>query len=831
MAKKQKLPKSHVKRLKLYQAEHPMSQAQYQKKLHIARRKNFFRIFWRVILIVVIALVVIFLAANFWLYRHSGMTLWGFSQEAKEIVEESSPEDFIYAESSFVYSADGTRLAELSEDTDATFLSYDEIPSDVVDAFVSVEDRSFWTNDGVDYSGIARVILNYIRTRGEVVEGASTITQQLARNTFLTNDKTIERKIEEIFIAREMTKKYSKEEIMAYYCNTCCFANGIYGVEDAAQQYFGRSVQDLTLSEMAYLCAIPNRPEYYNPLKEPQNAISRRDKILGDMVECGYITESESLEAQSQSIKVAEVETDDSFYNYEVTYAIYCAVRYFMKMDGFEFQYEFESDEEYQSYLATYDEYYAQAKHKLYTGGYEVETSISLSAQEELQEILDEQLDEFDEQNEEGIDDLQGAVTVINNETGKVTAIIGGRSQNENEKIYSLNRAYQSYAQPGSSFKPLAVYTPALDNGYDAYSVLKNIDVEAAMQSTTPEISEMSGSGVYLINAVEQSLNGCACWLFNEIGVWKGLSYVQDMNFARIMPEDYNLSAALGGLTYGVTTVEMANAYYTLENHGVYTQTDCIEHIYDNRSIDIYENPESKIVYSAEAADEMTDILKGVLTAGTASSSDWYSYTETEAAGKTGTTNDNKAGWFCGYTPYYTIAVWVGCDNPKPVEELQGATYPLGIWEESMLDLMQDLPTRSFEKAEEEEEEDYSWMDEVYNNASRGSSSESSGGSSEGGGGTESSWQEESSEPSWQEELPQETWEGTEEEIEEETVVEEGSTEEATGDATAGNDAGGVVETTPAAQPEPEATYEPAAEEPTAQEQEPPPESEQPEGE
>ncbi len=826
---KQKLPKSHVKRLNLYAAQHPMSPEQYKKKLSIARRKNFFRIFWRVVLIVVIALVVIFFAVNFWLYRHSGMTLWGFSQEAEEIVEESTPEDFMYAEPSYIYSADGTKLAELTEDTDATFLTYEEIPSDVVDAFVAVEDRSFWTNGGVDYSGIARVVLNYIRTRGEVVEGASTITQQLARNTFLTNDKTIERKIEEIFIAREMTKKYSKEEIMEYYCNTCCFANGIYGVEDAAQQYFGRPVQELTLSEMAYLCAIPNRPEYYNPLKEPQNAISRRDKILNDMVECGYITESESLEAQSQAIEVAEVKADDSFYNYEVTYAIYCAVRYLMKVDGFDFQYEFESDEEYQSYLATYDEYYAQAKHKLYTGGYEVETSISLSAQQELQDILDEQLADFDEQNAEGIDDMQGAVTVINNETGKVTAIIGGRSQGEEEKIYSLNRAYQSYAQPGSSFKPLAVYAPALDNGYSAYSVLKNIDVEAAMDSTTPEISAMSGSGVYLTNAVQQSLNGCACWLFNEIGVWTGLSYVQDMNFARIMPSDYNLSAALGGLTYGVTTVEMANAYYTLENHGVYTQTDCIEHIYDSRNIDIYEKPESKEVYSAEAADGMTDILKGVLTSGTASSSDWYSYTETEAAGKTGTTNDNKAGWFCGYTPYYTIAVWVGCDNPKPVEELQGATYPLAIWEESMLDLVQALPARSFNE-EEEEEEDYSWMDDVYNNASRGSSEGSSG---EGEGtGTGSTWQEESSEPTWQEESPQETetWEGTGEVTEEETVVEEAPTEETAGDA-GGNDTGGVAENPPDAQTEQEAAPEPVQEEPVAQEQEPPPETGQTEGE
>ncbi len=699
--KKKKKIKSHVKRLKLQQKKNPMSPQKYKKKLRAARRKDFFRNFGKVILVLCIAFAVLLIGGNMLFKKETGQTLLECMAEAKQLVEESSPETFRLAQTSYIYGEDGTELASLAESEDATYLEYDEIPSDVVNAFVAVEDRSFWTNSGVDYKGILRVCLNYVRTKGQVAEGASTITQQLARGKFLTNEKTMSRKIKEIFIARELTKKYSKEDIMEFYCNTCCFANGIYGVEDAAQTYFDRSVNDLTLSEIAYICAIPNRPEYYNPLKNSENAVKRRDKILEDMFECGYITKTAGEEALVEQITVAEPEEEESFYNYEVTYAINCAVRYLMKLDGFEFQSEFGTEEEYTDYKDRYDESYQQAKHRLYTGGYKVTTTMNLEAQKGLQQILDEQLAFSDTVLEEtGIYELQGALTVIDNETGKVVAMIGGRSQDEISQTYSLNRAFQGYAQPGSSFKPLVVYAPALNEGYDANSQLTDIDVESAKTSTSEKISQMTGSVMSLRSAVENSENGCAYWLFNIITPKVGLSYVTEMNFSRIVPSDYNLSAALGGLTYGVSTVEMANAYSTLENHGEYTQTDCISSIIDSNGNEIYEQPASKTIYSSDAADQMTDILKGVITSGTARKSNWYSYTGTEAAGKTGTTNDYKAGWFCGYTPYYTIAVWVGCDSPKTVDGLQGGTYPLSVWKEAMLYMIDGLPAKSFDISE-----------------------------------------------------------------------------------------------------------------------------------
>lgn len=689
MATKKKKVRSHVKRVKLQQKKNPVSQEKYEKRLKVARKKDFFRRLRNVILILAIAFCALFAAGNLMLKKATGQTLIGCMREAKDLVDSSTPDTFRLAQTSYIYSDDGTQLAALAESEDATYLSYEDIPADVVNAFVSVEDRTFWNNSGVDYKGILRVCVNYVKTKGQVAEGASTITQQLARGTFLSNEKTISRKIKEIFIARQLTKKYTKEQIMEFYCNSCCFANGIYGVEDASQKYFGRSVSDLSLSETAYICAIPNRPEYYNPLKNSENAISRRNKILQDMYECDYITKDAGEAALAENITVAEVsDEEDTFYNYEATYAINCAIRYLMKQDGFEFKSHFEDDADYDTYNAYYDEMYKQAKHKLYTGGYKVTTTMNLKAQKNLQKIFDKEL-AFNTKVDEstGIYQFQGAMTVIDNETGKVVAMIGGRSQDELQQTYSLNRGFQSFKQPGSSIKPLVIYTPALEEGYDANSTLTEIDVKAAKKSTSEKISKMSGQKMSLRYAVEDSKNGCAYSLYNIITPKVGLSYIENMNFSKIVQQDYTLSSGLGGLHHGTNTVEMANAYSTLENHGEYRQADCISSILDASGNEIYEEPESKTVYTRSASDQMTDILEGVLnsSAGTAKGLKWSSASDVAAAAKTGTTNDNNVAWFCGYTPYYTISVWVGYDYPKSVKGLWGNTYPAYIWKEAML--------------------------------------------------------------------------------------------------------------------------------------------------
>lgn len=664
------------------------------------QKRRGLRILRNIILIVAIALAALFALANLVFYMKYHETVFSCARYAKALVNESTADTFRPNQTSYVYSADGTEIAKLYENTDSTYLEFDEIPKDVINAFVAVEDRTFWDNSGIDMKGIVRVCLNYLKTRGDVAQGASTITQQLSRDIFLTNEKSLERKVKEIFIARDLTKKYSKEDLMEFYCNNVCFANGIYGIEDASQQFFHKSASELTLSEAAYLCAIPNRPEYYNPFKDSSTALTRRDKILEDMYECGYISQDELKEAKNETMDVASEKTNEKFYNYETSFAIDCAVEYLMEeLYDFDFQYHFDTKEEYTAYHEDYTQVYQTARHMLYTGGYRIETTIDLDAQENLQKILDDHLAfSTATKEEDGVYNLQGAMTVIDNETGKVVAAIGGRSQDELAQTLSLNRAYQTYRQPGSSIKPLAVYTPALMKGYTANSSLKNISVKAA--NSGAKVSSLSGSSVPLRQAVVRSLNGCAYWLFNEITPSYGMSFLDEMEFSNLTPDDHShLTSALGGLSYGTNTTEMANAYYTLYNHGTYTKADCITSIKDNKGNEIYSDPESKDVYSASAADEMVNILKGVLndSRGTAHSLNWSSLTGTEAAGKTGTTNDNREGWFCGITPYYTISVYVGNDDHSIVSGLSGSSYPAQIWKDAMYYMIQDKPDASFD--------------------------------------------------------------------------------------------------------------------------------------
>ena len=288
---------------------------------------------------------------------------------------------------------------------------------------------------------------------------------------------------------------------------------------------------------------------------------------------------------------------------------------------------------------------------------------------------------------------LQGAMTVIDNRNGKVVAVVGGRSQ-DTDYVYSLNRAFQSPRQPGSTIKPIAVYAPAFENGYKPNSIVTNISVSAAKKKGV-DVQKLGGGLMVLRNAVEQSINGVAWRIFDDITPATGLSFLENMHFSYLCPNDYFNAASLGGLTYGATTVEMASAYSALANHGQWSEPTCITNIIDKHGRDVYTYDETHKVYQSKVADDMVDVLKGVLTRGTGARLGWSRMSNIEAFGKTGTTNSSKDGWFCGATPYYSIAVWVGYDTPKAMSNLYGATYPGQIWASSM-----DAITDGFEPAE-----------------------------------------------------------------------------------------------------------------------------------
>lgn len=650
-----------------------------------------FRLFCKIGLVAIICGLVVGI-----LFYYKGIPIVeSYYTNAKEIADASNESDFHINEGSIIYDNKGDVLANLYDTSFNTYLNYEDIPQTVVNAFVAIEDRSFWTNDGVDYKGIVRVCYQYLLTKGEETHGASTITQQVARSIYLTRDTTMSRKVTEIFLAQELTDKYSKEKIMEFYVNTCNYGNGIYGIESAANAYFNKSAKDLTLAEATYLVAIPNRPSYYNPWNDVNNAIPRQQKILNDMLQLGYITTAEYEEAMKQEIVLDDKEF--VYNDYLSTYAIDCAVRYLMELDNYQFRYSFTSMDDYNAYQSQYDDDYVVYKQKLYTGGYRIYTTLDKDVYNQMQKIVDDELCSFNnELTESGVYALQGGMTVIDNETHKVIALVGGRSQDKDSKVYSFNRAYQAYRQPGSCMKPIAVYTPALANGWTADSIVYNIDVSVAKQAGV-DAQSLSGQAMTLRSAVEYSKNGVAWQIFDALGPKVGLSYLQKQQFSHICPDDYNDAASLGGLTYGVSTVEMASAYETIANNGTYYEPTCIDRFLDKSGRDIFEGDKVvENVYTKVATESMRDICSGVLTRGTAKNLKWNQASDMPVFAKTGTTNSNKDIWFCGSTPYYSIAVYVGFDTPREMTGVYGSSYSGSIWKEAMLYLTDEKEVKTF---------------------------------------------------------------------------------------------------------------------------------------
>lgn len=637
------------------------------------RKKKKYRMFWLFVKLQFLLMLLVAAGLGYYYYGGYAVQVQKMQAEALQLVKDSTERTFCAAQTSVVYDKDKKTISTLKGEKDVYYLPFEQIPVDVCSAIVSIEDKKFYQHSGIDYKAILRAAKAMIEN-GEVTQGGSTITQQLARNIFLTQDKTWQRKVEEMFIATELEKKYSKTKILEYYLNNIYFGGGYYGIQAASIGYFNIGADDLDLSQIAFLCAIPNNPSLYDPLTHMENTLGRRDRILENMFEDGKISQSAFLMAKAEKITLNRPAHERN--NYVETYTYYCAIRLLMEQEGFHFQTEFDSEEDKKAYQERYQELYAEFQKKLFTDGYRIYTSIDLQMQEMLQQAIDEKLSGFTDVNEEGVYKLQGAGVCIDNESGYIRAIVGGRRQDFGG--YTLNRAYQSYRQPGSSIKPLIVYTPALERGYTPDSIVTDEYIEDG-----PENADKSYSGeMTLRSAAAWSKNAVAWKLFEELTPKTGLSYLKAMNFSKITKDDERLTSSLGGLTNGVSPVEMAAAYAALENDGSYRAPTCIVRITDAEGYELLSTvQEEKQVYKTTAARMMTDILGTAINEGTGAG---LAVPDMPSAGKTGTTNDNKDGWFAGYTRYYTTSIWVGYDMPSELPGLSGATYPGQIWHSFM---------------------------------------------------------------------------------------------------------------------------------------------------
>lgn len=677
------------------------------------KQRKKYRGFWIFFKLQLILLLLLIAAAAYYFGGGYAQTIAELKDDADMLVAKSNVDTFRKGETGLVYDAGGKLLKAYKGEKDAYYIKYADIPEIVEKTFVAVEDQKFYKHKGVDYLAILRAIIAMVRN-GEVTQGGSTITQQLARTVYLSMDRTWERKMEEIFIARNLEDKYTKSQIMEFYLNNIYFGNGYYGIQAAAQGYFSKSIDKLDLSQVVFLCAIPNNPSLYDPVQHKKNTLSRRDRMLTSMYEQGVISLSASKEAKEEKIKLKRkkgIEKND----YVETYVNYCAIRTLMKKQGFEFQYYFDSSKQEKKYNKEFKKLYRECESSLYTSGYRIYTSINMEHQEKLQDAIDNGLSAYQDVNEEGVYKLQGAGVTIDNTTGFVTAIVGGRSQHF--EGYTLNRAYQSFRQPGSAIKPLLVYTPMLERGYTPDTIV----MDEPIQDGPSNANGTYEGAITIRHAVKKSKNTIAWKLFDELTPVTGLSYLKAMNFTKIDPEDERLPAALGGFTIGASPLEMTTGFATLQNDGCYREPTCITKIEDTQGNVIYtsqmdadrgrqkkEEADGIRIYKSNASRMMTDMLETVMNEGTAMG---LGLGDMPSAGKTGTTNDNKDGWFAGYTRYFTTGIWVGYDQPAELPGLTGSTYPGNIWHNYMMSIHKKMTPMSFVPYIEQKQVDMDFME------------------------------------------------------------------------------------------------------------------------
>ncbi|MBO4780462.1 MAG: penicillin-binding protein 1A [Selenomonadaceae bacterium] len=567
--------------------------------------------------------------------------------------------DILPPASSHIYDSVGNEIAIIHATENRVPVKIEQIPVNLQNAFVAIEDNRFYEHKGVDPRGLLRAAYTNIVSQ-EIAEGGSTITQQLAKNAYLTQDRTYKRKIQEIFLALQLEKQYTKQEILELYLNQIYFGQGAYGVQAAAKTYFGKNVEDLNLSECAMLAGIPKSPNYYSPFNNLNAAIARRDTVLDQMVTYGYISHNDAYEARKTELVFAPPNVPEKQKD----------AMYFI---------------EYVTQLLV-DRYGADA---VYKEGLKVYTTIDLDIQKMAEEALLMYLPEY-YTNENGIAQPQGALVALEPKTGYIRAMVGGRGTDQ------FNRATMAERQPGSAFKPF-VFVAGLESGYTPDTVIEDTPITIDGWSPQNYSRRFSGS-VTLRTVAINSMNVPTVKIAQALGIDKAIFYAQEMGISTFVlegdPNDTNLAVSLGGLTRGVTPLEIASAYGTFANSGVYIPHIAITKVLDRNGNIIHEAvPEGRQVITAESAADLTSMLEDVIKRGTGKGA----AIGRPAAGKTGTTSDYHDAWFVGYTPDLVASVWIGCDDNSELDGITGGDIPATIWSHFMQNALLNVPAHDFD--------------------------------------------------------------------------------------------------------------------------------------
>ncbi|MFD1441957.1 PBP1A family penicillin-binding protein [Lacticaseibacillus hegangensis] len=553
-----------------------------------------------------------------------------------------------------------------------TYVDLAQISPNIQNAVISTEDRSFYTNPGFDIKGIARALIGLVIHHGQITGGGSTITQQLAKNTLLSQKQTFLRKGQEIFLAVQLTRVYSKNDILTMYLNNAYFGNGVWGVEDASQRYFGKHASQLTAGEGATLAAMLRSPSFYNPIDHMDNAIARRNLVLSLEQDNGKLTAAQVQAAKATTLTLKDTYTADNQQKYP--YFFDSVIEEAYKQDGI-------------------------SQDDIVNKGYRIYTTLNPTYQNRMQEAFDNQY-VFPQAAADGTKP-QAASVAVDPKTGGVLAVVGSRGPH----VYlGFNYATQLQRQPGSLLKPLMAYTPALENGYSYDSDLTDKLTSYGKDHYTPTNDTGTYAGtVPMYKALADSTNAPAVWLLNQIGMSKGVASLSRFGITLPKKDQDQLASVLGGVSTGFSPLTFARAYSAFASGGSLPQTHFIRKIVDATGKTVVNNePSSKRIMKQSVATEMTSMMIGVYNEGTGRAAKPYGYT---IAGKTGTVETPKDwgnglgakdSWVVGYTPDIVVATWSGFANTDASHYLLPGQGALKLYRQEMTNILPATPQTKF---------------------------------------------------------------------------------------------------------------------------------------
>ena len=593
--------------------------------------------------------------------------------------------DYQLSESSIIYcetsAGEYKELATLHGSENRIWVDLEDIPDYLVKALVAIEDHRFYEHKGVDWYRTVGAMFTML-TGGDDSFGGSTITQQLIKNLTGNKEVTVQRKLIEIFQALEFEKKYDKDEIIEWYLNAVYFGEGCDGIYTAAQKYFGKEPSQLTLAESASIVGIVNLPTYYSPFYSEENNKERQETVLRRMYELGYISYDEYEEAKNEQLVFTRSDNevaDQEIYSYYVEAVIKDVTEDLMEQKGISQD---------------------TARQLLYNGGYRVYSCLDPYIQECVDNVyLD--VENFPKPYRANDQQLQSAMVIMDPYTGEVVAMSGGVGEKTGNLV--LNRATDALRAPGSSFKPLAVYAPAIELGLITPSTLVNDapreEVEMSQNQWYPNNSDFKYRGIIdIATGVRLSLNTVAAQVLDKLGLDASINFLKNkLGITSLVPDDYNYaSLALGELTNGISVLEMAQAYCTFDNSGIFTEARTYSRVTDAAGNIVLDNqPKTHVAMKSSTATNITSLLFSAANYGTGSES---IFSGQAIAGKTGTSSYNWNRWFAGYTPYYVGVVWTGFDQP---EQMYVYGNPAAqVWRRVMQQVHAGLEYKSFPAAD-----------------------------------------------------------------------------------------------------------------------------------